>query len=134
VEPTELENRVAVATGSGTGIVRAAAAFFAVEGGHSLETGKTARRCRREVRGKSGQIAAVTTDITDPLAVQKLFSEAERLFGKTEILLTCAGVFISGKETKESSEEEWDQPPWIVDGYRACRALPRIRQGLVDFG
>ena len=108
----ELENRVAVVTGGGTGIGKAAAALFAAEGARVVIAGRREQPLAAavtEVRARGGEIAAVTTDVTDARAVQKLFSEAEKLFGKIDILLTCAGVFVSGKETQEFSEEEWDR-------------------------
>jgi NAD(P)-dependent dehydrogenase (short-subunit alcohol dehydrogenase family) len=108
----ELENRVAVVTGGGTGIGKAAAALFAAEGARVVIAGRREQHLAAtvaEVRGRGGEIAAVATDVTDARAVQKLFSEAEKLFGKIDILLTCAGVFVSGKETQEFSEEEWDR-------------------------
>jgi len=107
----ELENRVAVVTGGGTGIGRAAAALFAAEGARVVIAGRRDQPLAAtvaEVRGKGGEIAAVTTDVTDPRAVQEFFDEAERRFGRIDILLTCAGVFVSGKETQEFTGEEWD--------------------------
>jgi NAD(P)-dependent dehydrogenase (short-subunit alcohol dehydrogenase family) len=61
-----------------------------------------------EVRRAGGENADVAADVTDPGAVDRLFAETERRWGRIDILLTCAGVFVSGKETQDLTLEEWD--------------------------
>jgi NAD(P)-dependent dehydrogenase (short-subunit alcohol dehydrogenase family) len=108
----ELADKVAVITGGGTGMGKATAALFAAEGAKVVIAGRRAQplaTTEAEVRGKGGTIAAVVTDITDGAAVQRLFSETERLFGRIDILFNNAGVFVSGKETQDFTEDEWDR-------------------------
>jgi NAD(P)-dependent dehydrogenase (short-subunit alcohol dehydrogenase family) len=108
----ELANKVAVITGGGTGMGKATAALFAAEGAKVVIAGRRAQplaTTEAEVRGKGGTIAAVMTDITDSSAVRRLFSETERLFGRIDILFNNAGVFVSGKETQDFTEDEWDR-------------------------
>jgi NAD(P)-dependent dehydrogenase (short-subunit alcohol dehydrogenase family) len=108
----ELQNKIAIITGGGTGIGKATAVLFASQGAKVVIAGRRKpplASTEAEVRAKGGTIASIVTDVADPGAVRNLFSEAEKLFGRIDILLTCAGVFVSGKETQDFTDEEWDR-------------------------
>jgi NAD(P)-dependent dehydrogenase (short-subunit alcohol dehydrogenase family) len=108
----ELANRVAAITGGGTGIGKATAGLFAAEGAKVVIAGRREQPLAttvEEVRAKGGEIVALSTDISDSTAVRRLFSETERLFGRIDILFNNAGIFISGRETQDFTEEEWDR-------------------------
>ncbi len=108
----ELQDRVAVITGGGTGIGRACAELFASEGAKVVIAGRREASLQStvaHVRGRGGTIIACSTDVTDSAAVRRLFAEAEKAFGRIDILFNGAGVFVSGKETQDFTEEEWDR-------------------------
>jgi NAD(P)-dependent dehydrogenase (short-subunit alcohol dehydrogenase family) len=108
----ELENKVAIITGGGTGIGKATALLFAREGGAVVLAGR--RRgplsdTAAEIVKSGGRAEVVVTDITDAAQVRALFDSAVAAFGKIDILFNNAGVFISGKPAHEYGEEEWER-------------------------
>jgi len=110
-EAMELQGKVAIITGGGTGIGRATALLFAREGAALVLAGRRAEPLKKtvqEIVQAGGRAEYVLTDVSDSAQVQKLFHEAEGTFGKIDILFNNAGVFISGKEAHEYTEDEWD--------------------------
>ena len=107
-----LANKVAVITGSASGIGRATALAFAAEGaivvgGDLNRTGgeETAERCRR-AGVKAG---FVETDVTDEALVRRLIATATRDFGGLDILFNnaCFSGAIGPLET--TPVEDWDR-------------------------
>lgn len=108
----ELKDKVAIITGGGTGMGKATAMLFAREGAKVVIAGRrepTLKNAVEEVTRDGGRIAFVVTDITDSKGVQELFRKTQELFGKIDILFNNAGAFLSGKETQDFTEEEWDR-------------------------
>ena len=130
----ELQGKVAVITGGGSGIGRATAALFAAEGANVVIAGRRGEllaAAAAEIRGAGGEVAPVAADVTDPAAVDRLFGETERRYGRIDILLTCAGVFVSGKETQDFTLEEWDRAMSVnFRGTMLCstRVVPFLRK------
>jgi NAD(P)-dependent dehydrogenase (short-subunit alcohol dehydrogenase family) len=108
-----LAGRVASITGAGSGMGREAALLFAAEGARVLlsdintETGKATAEA---VHAAGGEAHFVATDVSDAAAVQQLYAEGERVFGKVDVLYNNAGIFhprdVSVTETDEAI---WDQ-------------------------
>lgn len=91
-----LHGKVAVVTGSGRGIGRAAAEVFAAEGAAVVVNGRTAKEVEAaaaEIRGRGGRAAAVVADIGKPDAARKLVQAAVREFGGVDILVNNAAVW-----------------------------------------
>ena len=130
----ELQNKVAIITGGGTGMGKATATLFASEGAKVVIAGRREQplaKTEAEVREKGGTIVAIVTDIADPIAVRNLFSETEKVFGRIDILLDNAGIFVSGKETQDFTEEEWDRTMNInFRGTMLCatRVVPHMKK------
>jgi len=108
----DLEKKIAVITGGGTGIGKATALLFAREGAAVVLAGRRAEpleRTAREITKAGGRALAVVTDVSDPAQVRRLFEQAEQAFGRIDILFNNAGVFITGKEAHDFTEEEWER-------------------------
>jgi glucose 1-dehydrogenase len=108
-----LANRIAVVTGSDSGIGQAIAAEFAAEGAHVivnyLEDEAGAQETLRRVTGAGRRGIVVQADVRDPGAVESLFRQGQEALGVPDILVNCAGVGSGGKPLAEVSLEEWDR-------------------------
>lgn len=92
----QLENKVAVVTGSSSGIGRSIALAFAREGaavtvdyrGHPDEAKKVAE----EIEGSGGRALVVRADVSKPEDVEGLIRETAREFGRLDIMVNNAGI------------------------------------------
>jgi len=93
-----LAGRVALISGAGAGIGRAAAELFAREGAKIVIAEidrESGARAEAQVRARGGAALFVPTDVTDEPSVAAAVAAAEREFGKLDVLLNCAGGSIS---------------------------------------
>jgi len=128
-----LEKRVAVVTGAGSGIGRAAAVEFAKEGARvvvadinlagALETVK-------HIEAAGGQALAVETDVSQPESVQKLVAETLRAFSQVHVLVNNAAIQVN-KTVEETTVEEWNREIAVnLGGVFLCSKffLPHLRR------
>jgi NAD(P)-dependent dehydrogenase (short-subunit alcohol dehydrogenase family) len=107
-----LEGRVAIITGAGAGIGRAASILFASEGAKvavaelSPQAGEETVRLVKE---SSGVAEFFPTDVTDESNVQRTIDDAVKRFGKLDILYNNAGGSQGqdGPVTEVAVEEFW---------------------------
>lgn len=111
-----LQNKVAIITGAASGIGRATAIVFAREGAkvviadiqeHSrleTETPPTVEA----TRAAGGEAIFVKTDVTQRAEVEAMVDETLRRYGRVDILVNSAGIFIRNPIT-EVSDEEWER-------------------------
>jgi hypothetical protein len=85
-----LEGKVAFITGSGSGIARAAARLFALEGA-SIAVAELkpelGRACEATVRDSGGDAAFVETDVTKEESVRSAIQQTVSRFGKLDIVV-----------------------------------------------
>ena len=102
--------KVALVTGGGSGIGKAAALALAQGGfcrGRSPAAGRTGwKRSAREIEGFGGQVLAVPTDVTDPASVKNLFAKTKERFGRLDVLFNNAG-FGAAAPIEELAFERW---------------------------
>lgn len=101
--------RVAVVTGAGTGIGRAAALALADRGWTVVAVGRRPaplQELTTQVRG-DGRIRPRATDVTDPTAVDALFADVVADGGRVDVLFNNAGVFTAAHLPDEIPLEDW---------------------------
>ena len=109
--PKELAGRVALVTGAGSGIGRAIAERFALEGAHVVVTDVNAPdEVSKAIEEKNGlrRAIAVKLDVTSEQDVDAAFDAAVRAYGGVDIVVSNAGISSFGRlDTLETSE--WDR-------------------------
>jgi len=106
----KLKEKIAIVTGAGTGIGRAIAIAFAQEGATVVLAGRTEERLlsvAQEINGLGGSVLPVRADVSNPSDVHLLVESATRQYGRINILVNNAGVFIY-KDLLSLSIREWD--------------------------
>jgi NAD(P)-dependent dehydrogenase (short-subunit alcohol dehydrogenase family) len=104
------QDRVALVTGAGTGVGRAAALALLGDGWKVVLAGRRAEPLQQviaESRAEAGRALAVTTDVTDPDSVAALFERTEKAFGRLDLLFNNAGVGAPPVNLEELTFAQW---------------------------
>jgi NAD(P)-dependent dehydrogenase (short-subunit alcohol dehydrogenase family) len=103
-----MTHKVAIVTGAGSGIGRAVAVALSHEGyrvglagRRRAELEETARLARPE------SSLVVPTDVSDPVAVEALFSATQERFGRLDLLFNNAGFGARAVPLEELGAAEW---------------------------
>lgn len=105
-----LVGKVAVVTGSTSGIGESVARLFAHEGAHVVITGRNLDRGRavaEKIRAAGGDVVFVPADITIEQDVIGLIEQALAAYGRIDILVNNAGKMIA-KPLAETTLEDFD--------------------------
>lgn len=101
--------KIAVVTGAGTGIGKAAALALLADGWHVALAGRREQPLNDLAResGRAHQCLVVPTDVADPQAVQNLFAQTTRTWGRVDLLFNNAGVGAPPVPLDELTIEQW---------------------------
>jgi NADP-dependent 3-hydroxy acid dehydrogenase YdfG len=100
---------IAVVTGAGSGIGRAAAQALLEVGWNVVAAGRREAPLRETLGGAEG--LAVPTDVTDPASVAALFAATLQRYGRVDLLFNNAGLSLSAPVT-EVELDDWKR---VVD-------------------
>lgn len=101
--------KVAIVTGAGTGVGKAAAQAL-LQGGYRVVLAGRRAEPLAQVIASSGfaeHALAVPTDVTQPESVVALFDAAVRAFGRVDVLFNNAGVGAPSIALEDLSVEQW---------------------------
>jgi len=97
-----LQDKVALITGSDSGIGQDTAIEFAREGAavavHYLDDAEGPKKIRAAVEAEGRRAVVAQADISDEQQVHALFEAAVQAFGRVDVLMNNAGVDGSGKD------------------------------------
>ncbi|MBA2389990.1 MAG: glucose 1-dehydrogenase [Geodermatophilaceae bacterium] len=123
--PGRLEGKVAVVTGGGSGIGRAASVLFAAEGAAVAvldRVPEAAQETADQIAAAGGRALTVTADIVDAEGVNASFDWVNVQLGPVNVLYNNAGVNSSGS-VLTATEEDWDRCMEVnVKGSYLCSA------------
>jgi len=105
-----LANKVAIVTGSGSGIGRASALLFAKEGAKVSVADmdeKGGRETVESIKSNGGEAIFVRTDVSKAADAENMVKETVSKFGKLDILFNNAGINPLGTVV-DTSEAVWD--------------------------
>ncbi len=94
-----LQDKVAVVTGSSSGIGKAIALRFGAEGASVIVTARRLALCEQvaeQIRANGGEAWAIQTDVSDEWQVERLMQEAVKRYRRVDILVNNAGIVVGG--------------------------------------
>jgi len=131
----DLKGKVALITGSSTGIGAAAARAFAANGVrvaiHYNRSAAEAQAVLAAIETAGGTAMLVQGDVTDRAAIDRIVAATSDAFGRIDILINNAGGLVQRAPIAEVSDELFDEVirlnAWSV--IAACRAVvPHLRR------
>jgi dihydroanticapsin dehydrogenase len=103
-----LQDRVAVITGGGAGIGRATCELFAEEGAAVVIAERhreNGRAVADQIQQMGGRAHFIETNVADEDSIRRMVAEAVRVFGRINLLVNNAAVFVL--RGIEATPEEW---------------------------
>ena len=129
-----IQDKVALITGSGRGMGRAISLGLAKNGVKVALTGRNQRlldKSAKEIEGAGGNAKTFLLDVTDDRQAESVSKEVYEEWGSIDILVNNAGVIVYDKPVWETTLEEWN---FIMDTnlkgtFLTCKAvLPYMMQ------
>ena len=106
-----LTGKVAIVTGSSSGIGKAIAVRFGTEGAKVVVTARRLALCEQtveQIKAKGGEAWAIQTDVADEQQVERLIAETVKRYGRLDVLVNNAGIVAGGRRLAETSTKDFD--------------------------
>ena len=103
-----LNGKVAIVTGASSGIGRAVAIEFARQGVKQVLTARSADRLSALAHELHSDVVVLPADMTRASDVEKIVEETISKFGRIDILLANAGIYLSG-DVIDGEPDAWDE-------------------------
>lgn len=100
-----LDGKIAIVTGSSSGIGKAIALRFGLEGAKVIVAARRMTLCEetvRQIHAQGGEAIAIQTDVADEQPVERLISESVSRYGRIDILVNNAGIGGGGRLAETS--------------------------------
>ena len=97
--------RVAIVTGAGTGVGKAAALALLAEGYAVTLTGRRQQPLDKTaaLAGDDATTLTVTADVGKPDAVKEVFAATKQTFGRLDVLFNNAGIVLADQHQRRDS-------------------------------
>jgi len=102
-----MSSKVAIVTGAGSGIGRAVAIALAGQGYQVALAGRRVAELEATAREASAGCLPIPTDVSDPAAVEALFTRTKERFGRLDLLFNNAGFGAPAIPLEELAVEQW---------------------------
>src|SRR5438445_12267726 len=102
-----LAGKIAIVTGSSSGIGKAIALTFGKEGAALVIAARRKDLCEKtvaQIRKEGGDAMAIQTDVTDEAQVERLITETVKRYGRLDLLVNNAGIGGGGRLDSNSTE------------------------------
>lgn len=107
-----LIDKVAIVTGSSSGIGKAVALRFGAEGAKVVVAARRFALCEQtveQIRQKGGEAWAIQTDVADEGQVERLIADTVKRYGRLDVLVNNAGIIAGGRRLAETSTKDFDE-------------------------
>ncbi len=130
---THLENRAAVVTGGRRGIGKAIALALAAAGADVavcdivVEDGLL-EKTKEELKKIGSRPLALQVDVSARQSVEEMARRVAEAYGKIDILVNCAGIWIPGDTLITCSDQHWDEVIGtnLKGTYLCCQAVGKV--------
>lgn len=106
----KLKDKVAIVTGSTSGMGRATAVLFAREGAKVVVTGRNEERAKEvvdQIKAEGNEASYLIADMTDVCSLKNIVDTTVKLYGTVDILMNNAGM-LSTTPIMDVTLEEWN--------------------------
>lgn len=106
----QLQSKVALITGAGSGIGQATALLFAAEGAKVAVADVDSARSEdtvRSIKANGGEALALQVDATNSSQVEAAVAKVVSVYGRIDILFNNIGIVLI-RELADTTEDEWD--------------------------
>lgn len=108
----QVAGKVALITGAGSGIGKAAALLLAQEGAKIAALGRTKDELQEtiaQIQNTGGEAIAISADISQPQEMQQAVQQVVNQWGRLDIVFANAGINGVWAPLEELEPEEWDK-------------------------